>query len=157
MNGARAIFELPGKRRRAVLSLAPLIDVTFILLIFFMLVTQFQKFAPVDVALQAERAPVADAPSGTAGIAERLTLTIGATGVLRLSGGPDLTIQTLPQALIRGVADVLSRGGDSPVIAIAPDPDVPLQLLLEVMEAVQTLRSVQTQIVVPDVPEGGQP
>jgi biopolymer transport protein ExbD len=157
MSFARAAFELPGKRRRAVLSLAPLIDVTFILLIFFMLVTQFQKFAPVDVALEAERAPVVDTPGGVAGVAETLTLTISADGVLQISGSPAITIEALPQALIRNVADVLSRGGDSPVIAIAPEPDVPLQLLLEVIEAVQRLRSVQTQIVVPEVDEGGQP
>ncbi len=157
MSVARAAFELPGKRRRAVLSLAPLIDVTFILLIFFMLVTQFQRFAPVDVALEAERTPVVDRPGGIAGVAETLTLAISADGVLRISGGPAIAIEALPQALIRSVADVLSRGGDSPVIAIAPEPDVPLQLLLEVMEAVQRLRSVHAQIVVPEDTEGGQP
>ncbi len=157
MRAARAAFELPGKRRRAVLSLAPLIDVTFILLIFFMLVTQFQRFAPVDVALEAERTPIVDTPGGTAGVAETLTLAISADGVLRISDGPAIGIEALPQALIRSVADVLSRGGDNPVIAIAPEPDVPLQLLLEVMEAAQRLRSVQTQIVVPEMSEGGQP
>jgi biopolymer transport protein ExbD len=157
MSFARAAFELPGKRRRAVLSLAPLIDVTFILLIFFMLVTQFQRFAPVDVALEAERTPVVDTPGGGAGVAETLTLAISADGVLRISGGPGIGIEALTPALIRSVADVMSRGGDSPVIAIAPEPDVALQLLLEVMEAVQKLRSVETQIVVPEVTEGGQP
>jgi hypothetical protein len=77
--------------------------------------------------------------------------------VLRISGGPAIGIEALTPALIRSVADVMSRGGDNPVIAIAPEPDVPLQLLLEVMEAVQKLRSVETQIVVPEVTEGGQP
>jgi biopolymer transport protein ExbD len=157
MSVARAAFELPGKRRRAVLSLAPLIDVTFILLIFFLLVTQFQKYAPVDVALEARRTPVVDTPGAGAGVTETLALTIGADGVLQISGGPAIGIEALTPALIRSVADVMSRGGDSPVIAIAPEPDVALQLLLEVMEAVQKLRSVETQIVVPEVTEGGQP
>ncbi|MGI9387838.1 MAG: ExbD/TolR family protein, partial [Methyloligellaceae bacterium] len=44
-------FQLSGARQRASLSLAPLIDVTFILLIFFMLVTQFSHVAPLDVEL----------------------------------------------------------------------------------------------------------
>ena len=146
-------FDLPGKRRRAVLSLAPLIDVTFILLIFFMLVTQFQRFSPVNVELESGRAPVVEESGDGVGASARITLAISADGTIRVADEVDLTVETLQQPLADLVSRLLAEGRDNPVIAVEPAADVPLQVLLNVVGAMQTLPSVKMQIV---VPEGGE-
>ena len=43
-------FDLPRRQKRAVLSLAPLIDVTFILLIFFMLAARFGQEGTIEIS-----------------------------------------------------------------------------------------------------------
>ena len=73
-------ISFPKIDRRAVISLAPLIDITFILLIFFMLVTQFGRLAPVNVELgeiKSEPPPSVEA-DGIRG-QRRLVLSLEAT------------------------------------------------------------------------------
>jgi biopolymer transport protein ExbD len=146
-------FDLPRGRRRALLSLAPLIDVTFILLIFFMLVTQFDRFAPLQLALGQKR----DAPlqplrqQGSA--AGALTLEIRADGALRLDGQDAITIEALPAILTERMA-----GNAEPLIAIDPELQVPLQQLLDVLNVIQKIPSLKSQIIVPRMPaHGDQP
>jgi len=139
-----ARFDLPRGRRRAVLSLAPLIDVTFILLIFFMLVTQFDRFAPLQLVLGQKRdAPLQPPRQHGAGVGT-LTLEIGADGALRLDGRDAITIEALPAILTARTA-----GEAEPLIAIDPEPEVPLQRLLDVLKAVQTVPSLKSRIIVP--------
>jgi biopolymer transport protein ExbD len=148
-DGAGPLFDLPARRRRMGMSLAPLIDVTFILLIFFMLVTQFERFAPVDVTLGDARDFPAVRTPGEPGAANRLRLDIGADGAIRLPGRPAIALDELAGVLPREVERVRGRRRGQPVIAIAPQPAVPLQLLLDVLGAVQQIPSVEAQIVVP--------
>jgi biopolymer transport protein ExbD len=137
-------FDLPRGRRRALLSLAPLIDVTFILLIFFMLVTQFDRFAPLQLVLGQKRDAPLQPPRRQGAGAGTLTLEIGADGALRLDGRNAVTIEALPAILTARTA-----GEAEPLIAIDPEPEVPLQQLLDVLKAVQTVPSLKSRIVVP--------
>ena len=137
-------FDLPRGRRRALLSLAPLIDVTFILLIFFMLVTQFDRFAPLQLVLGQKRDAPLQPPRQQGAGAGTLTLEIGADGSLRFDGRDAITIEALPAILTARTA-----GEAEPLIAIDPEPEVPLQQLLDVLKAVQTVPSLKSRIIVP--------
>lgn len=149
-----AAFELPHRRRRAVLSLAPLIDVTFILLIFFMLVTQFQRFAPVDVTLGPKEDLALFEPRQRTYDSEKLVLEIHADGVIRFTGRNPISAGELPDILAREFAGTPASDAEKPVIAVAPEPDVPLQLLIDVLSVVQKHPSLRMHIIIPAVEEG---
>ena len=150
-------FALPGRRRRMALSLAPLIDVTFIMLIFFMLVTQYSRLAPVDVTLgeisqvqlpqQAAAAPESKAQS---------RLTLRSDGSLDLDGRPVPNIAELPAALREKESQVLqaatapeTQADEKPVLLIDPDPDVDLQLLIDTLSALEEAPMFAVQIAIP--------
>lgn len=152
-------FELPGSRRRAVLSLAPLIDVTFIILIFFMLVTQFTHLAPVHVALGALQPAVA-LPDYTGEMGRRRQVRLFINGEGRISFG---TFQgsigpRFTQAL-RAWSNQPETNGMTvakPVLLIEPQETVPLQLLIDVMEEVQRHPAFVMKIVIPSQSEADQ-
>ena len=67
-------LDLPRRRRRAI-SLAPLIDVVFILLLFFILTTNFTRWRELPVAMPAQ--------SEALDLPEVRVLQLAADGVLR--------------------------------------------------------------------------
>ncbi len=146
IDGTKGTFELPGRRRRAVLSLTPLIDVTFILLIFFMLVTQFERFAAIVFTLYA-RVEFSELRRDGPG-AENLLLTIQADGMIRLKGAAPLALNELRESLARQIDGSVSPDTEQPVLAVAPEPGVPLQLLIDVLTIVQQSNATP-RIIVP--------
>ena len=91
----------PARRRRALIGLTPLIDVVFILLIFFMLASRLGDWRGL---------PVVSAPGGDGGgMAGAVLLELRADG-LRLSGAP-LDAAALAASLPSG-RRVLLRAGD---------------------------------------------
>jgi len=146
------ILGLPRGRRRALLSLAPLIDVTFILLIFFMLVTQFTRLAPIEVTLGS--APdVIEQPKSAEGAAaaRETTVLIHADGSLQVQGQPLAGAAALGEAL-QARWRALSRMADGegePLILVKPDADVPLQLLIDVLVVVENVPQMPLRLVVP--------
>lgn len=150
----QVIFALPGRRRRMILSLAPLIDVTFILLIFFMLVTQFQRYAPVDVTLGAEQSiPLSDLRQET-GPPDALILDIRADGSIRLDGRDATSIDDLGGVLAEAAGNGRVADADTLIVAIKPEANVPLQLLIDVLSAVQKNPSLKSRIIIPESMEG---
>ncbi len=134
-------FDLPGGRRRAALSLVPLIDVTFILLIFFMLVTQFQRLAPVDVTLSASQIQPEDPATRQQGRPFVQVVTLRADGSILLNGDPG-AISDLPRML--QMASAVIR-----LVELHPDPGVPLQTLIDAMMTIQQAEGVTVQITEP--------
>jgi biopolymer transport protein ExbD len=144
-------FDFPERRPRAVFSLAPLIDVTFILLIFFMLVTQFERYGPVDVTLSGSQLqPLEDRPSAAASVRKRI-VEIRANGTLIV----DRRVMSLSEFSALFADD---EGEASRAVLLKPEPDVPLQTLIDVLGAVQTIPGITTQILTPPLPkpEGGE-
>lgn len=144
-------FKLSGVRRRAVLSLAPLIDVTFILLVFFMLVTQFSRAVPLDVELGALE-PALSLPKSAEGESRQslLRLTVHANGRVDFADFKNLKIQQLAEA-IAATSRVLESGETMPkipVVLIDPDETVPLQLLIDVIEEVQRHPEFTMKVVI---------
>ena len=52
-------MRLEGPRARSLLSLTPIIDVVFLLLLFFMLASTFSRYADVEIAIGGRLAPSA--------------------------------------------------------------------------------------------------
>lgn len=74
-----SVLSFTQRRRKSVIGLTPLIDVVFILLLFFMLASNFQKKGGMQVAVPAESAPSVEPVDG-------LTIRIQSADVLWLDG-----------------------------------------------------------------------
>lgn len=116
-----------GRRRRASISLTPLIDVVFILLVFFMLASSFQDRRAIELVAPARAgaagAPMEGAllvevrPDGLRLSAERVSLDVLVARVgERATGRPDLRVLVKPargvvlQETVR-VLDALAAAG----------------------------------------------
>lgn len=111
---------LPRKR---LLSLTPLIDVVFILLLFFMLASSFVEWRAIGLNVpKAERGRGPDQPS--------LRVRLTGDGGLYLNGDA-VTLKSLGQR----IQPVLRRNAEQPV-AVLPESGVPLQRLVSVLDSV---------------------
>lgn len=110
--------------RRRPITLTPLIDIIFLLLLFFMLSSSFTRFGELPLVNAAGGVP----PSGQA----PLFVQLGADG-LRLNG-TDLSLAALPQALAR-IAD--GAGGETRTLLLSLDDEVTSQALVELLVLLQ--------------------
>lgn len=111
-----------SRRRRALISLTPLIDVVFILLVFFMLASSFLDWRAIDLSAPAEAA----AGSSMEGV---LLVEIRNDG-LRLSG-ESLALEDL-------VLEIEARVAENPEqrVLVRPAEGVTLQEAVEVLDRV---------------------
>ena len=98
-----------AERRRASIGLTPLIDVVFILLIFFMLASSFLDWRSIQVS-----AGTTGAAAARPGLTGALLVDIRADG-LRLSGAP-----VTPAELSRQVAARIEARADQRIVVVAP-------------------------------------
>jgi biopolymer transport protein ExbD len=112
-------FDSPAPRRRLV-SLTPLIDVVFILLVFFMLASSLVKWQSVEMGAPA---------SATAG-----TPVVGSWLVRVQPEGLDLNAEAIAAAELAG--RVSARIGEDPAqrILVQPAPGVSIQRLVDVLD-----------------------
>lgn len=109
------------------INLTPLIDVVFLLLIFFMVTTTFTRESQLEVELpqiQSEQGMVDD---------QRVDVVIDAGGNIEING--EMLINTQSDTLRRALDTVLDAGSDQ-VVVITTDRATPSQSLLNVMDAV---------------------
>ena len=142
-------FDLGGKRRRSTLSMAPLIDFTFILLIFFMVVTQFDRFTTVDVSMQ-KSARNTTLPPLTAekGEMERsLHLVIREDGRFVLNGKDIGDIQSFAGVLRERVTEM--KEGNAPLLFVEPEAAVSMQLFIDALNTLKALHGFSMRIVSP--------
>ena len=148
------VFDLPERRRRGVLSLAPLINLTFILLILFVLAAQFDRFAATDIVLGGgEVIQLAGPDSETADAVKGLVVKVSANGGLSVGGRDGVAMAELASILQDQLGDAPPQSA-TPLIAIAPEPDAPLQILIDVVSAVQRTQHFKTRIIVPEAAGG---
>ena len=112
----------PQPRRRTLISLTPLIDVVFILLVFFMLASNFLEWRAITLDAPKE------AKGRAGGIEGSLLVEIRADG-LRLSGLP-LSLEEL----VGRVGEHLSKTPDRGIF-IKPAPEISLQETIIVLDA----------------------
>lgn len=116
----------PHKREDPEVSLTPLIDVVFLLLIFFMVTTTFRKESEYEIVLpEASQEPV---PAEQ----QRLVVSIDANGNYSINEQrlSDNGLATLRQAL----ADAVGDKPDQPLILRA-DADTPHQAVVRALDA----------------------
>ncbi|RKT44840.1 ExbD/TolR family protein [Thiocapsa rosea] len=112
-------FEVPAPRRRLI-GLTPLIDVVFILLVFFMLASSLINWQAIEMGAPA---------SASAG-----TPVVGSWLVRVQPESLDLNAETIAAAELAG--RVAARIGEDPAqrILIQPAPGVSLQRLVDVLD-----------------------
>ena len=109
------------RRRPAGIRLTPLIDVVFILLVFFMLASSFMDWRGFDLGL-----PAADARADPD--TRPIVVRVLADGGFRLGG-----LDVAPDALASRVAGVLEESADRPVVVRA-DAGAPIQATVRALD-----------------------
>ncbi len=127
-------FESAGRPRRRV-SLTPLIDVVFLLLIFFMLATHFgsERFLPLRVR------PDAAESASTPVRQDEIRILVSAEGRAQLDG-VELSPEELPRALARALAVDPNRP-----VRVLPVPDSSLQAIVTLLAELE--RADVTEVV----------
>ncbi|MEQ8659425.1 MAG: biopolymer transporter ExbD [Gammaproteobacteria bacterium] len=116
----QALMPMRRHRRSGRMSLTPLIDCVFILLVFFMLQTNFLRPRSIEFTQAA----------GSAGAASQTTMIaveLHANGSVWLNG------EESSMAALRGYASRISQPSETRVM-LAVDPDVILQQAVDVMD-----------------------
>lgn len=133
--------RLPVRKRRTFM-LTPLVDVMFLVLIFFMLSSQTGSYGLLSIVPPArtETAPVAAVPAaaGAAGVGE-LVVSIGA-GTVHIGGRP-FTMDALPGTL----SALRSAGYEHAVLLTTTAASV--QDVVSVLEAFESVRFARTRLV----------
>lgn len=115
-------IEAPPPRRRAIVGLTPLIDVVFILLIFFMLATSFLDWRSVSLAIPPETASPTDAEP------RRLVVEVEADGDI-LVAGDVVTLRDLSSRL----RAAMEEDSERPVV-IRPQDGTTLRRIMVVVD-----------------------
>ncbi|HEX9646423.1 MAG TPA: biopolymer transporter ExbD [Alphaproteobacteria bacterium] len=124
-------------RPRPRLSIAPLIDVVFLLLVFFMLASSFIEPAAIDLAMSRPQA----APQAAA---EPLVVDVRAGGEVRLNGLALALDQLGPEIAARPGA-----AGDRPV-TVRAEAEVPVALLVAVMDRLRGAGFANLRLATPE-------
>lgn len=147
-------FNMPGERQRATLSLAPLIDVTFILLIFFMLVSQFTRLSPIDVSLSSASTKINTSLTVTGGEQLKAILQLHVNGAFMVNGkhhqadiGLSGAIDLLKAYFDEQVESAPPSINGKKLVLLDPDPGVTLQQLIDVMTALKKTPEFSVNIV----------
>ena len=127
-------IEATPRRRRNLVSLTPLIDVVFILLVFFMLATSFLDWRSIAMDLPGQGGEVSGEPTA-------LVVRIGADAAVQLDGAPLEGLEELEQA----VSSALQQEPDRLVI-VRPADSVRLQQITWVVERLQSAGAVQMRL-----------
>ncbi|MEQ8279146.1 MAG: biopolymer transporter ExbD [Deltaproteobacteria bacterium] len=128
----RRVLGGKKERRGAGVDMAPLIDMVFILLIFFMVTTSFVQETGVDIS----RPESATATSIEQGF---VPITIDASGAVHVAG------RAIPADSVRGVRTALEDSGKRRIV-IQADKDVRTQLLLTVLDTCRIAGAEQVDV-----------
>lgn len=118
-------FQRP-RRQEVDINLTPLIDVVFLLLIFFMVSTTFTKETHLEINLpEASTAPPADKQP------ETIEVVINADGNYSVNGQP--LVNTQEKTLYRAISELIP-GGKRPSLTITADANTPHQAVVTAMD-----------------------
>lgn len=111
------------RRRRSLVILTPLVDVVFILLVFFMLVSNFSDRRVIDMLTPAAAKQATEADS--VGV---ILIRVGRDGSLNISGLPTTAVKLAQEVAVRSVGDIEYS------YLIQPDAGVSLQEVVSVVD-----------------------
>ena len=108
-------------------NLTPLIDVVFLLLIFFMLTTTFDRNAKIKIDLPKTQSAVA--------VAEKNTMELMVDGKGSYYIGGREVLNSKPETLFQAMSQALdSRGGENPPLVISADANANYQAVITAMD-----------------------
>ncbi|MBF2760985.1 MAG: biopolymer transporter ExbD [Ectothiorhodospiraceae bacterium AqS1] len=115
------------RRRRMAIALTPLIDVVFILLVFFMLVSTYLDWRSIEMTTDA----AALGSSAASPESEPLLITVALSG-LRLNGNP------VSEDDLASEVHALLAHDPAAIVSVRPIKDVPLQALVSVLDILRS-------------------
>ncbi len=120
----------PPRQREVELNLTPLIDVVFLLLIFFMVSTTFVKESEIDLTLPEASADLREEPI------DKIEVAVDRDGTVFVDGQALVSsrVETIRQALNRALSGAQGEAGD-PVVIISADAEASHQAVVDVMDA----------------------
>lgn len=119
-------MKLPGQtRHKALIGLTPLIDVVFILLLFFLLASSFLEWHTISLTTPATQGMVKGSSGGA------VLIRLGANGAMDLNGRP-ITIKELPNKLNTFLVNKPEQK-----ILVRPANGVPLQAVVHILDGVK--------------------
>ena len=125
-------FKRPRRAGRgfAVVEITPLVDVIFLLLIFFVVSTTFVRTAAIEVDLPDASAVAGRVPDG-------IEVRVTASGAYAVNGDP------VPGADMSGLLAALRRArrdaGGTPLVVVAADADARHATVVQVLDAAREL------------------
>lgn len=126
---SRMVFRERKRHKAVELNVISLVDVLFLLLIFFMLTSTFKRAGELQLNLPESSTA---GPTAAAGAAENVDLVLTERGTLMLDGAP-MTFETLPAGL--RTLGVRRPGAQ---IMIQAETGVPLGQIVRILDAVRT-------------------
>lgn len=121
-------------RRRSLISLTPLIDVVFILLLFFLLASSFLEWHTIKLSTPATQGMTAGSSGGA------VLIRLGSNGVLDINGQP-IQIDQLSDRLVQ----FLDKKPDQKIL-VRPAKGVPLQPVVKVLDAVKEAGGINVSL-----------
>ena len=116
------------KRQRDVeVNLTPLIDVVFLLLIFFMVSTTFISESSIDISL-----PVSATADTTIDVNKNIELSLKSDGTVFIG---ERSLGAFNSEKIESVLTAVAQKAESPIIVISADSDISHQAEISVMDA----------------------
>lgn len=128
------------------LNLTPLIDMVFLLLVFFMMTTTFNRESQLEINL-----PEATSAESTPVTPSVIRVVIDAQGQYSVDNSPPLIdnrLETLVRAMERAVTDK-----QDPVVMISADAFAQHQMVIRAMEAAKELGLLKLTFEAQDSPE----
>ncbi len=125
-------FSVPETEEVSI-NLTPLIDIVFLLLIFFMVSTTFQRETELEIALPEASAEASSEPAVSA-----LILEIDATGAYRLSTEQSGKSSDFASVNIEQLSEMLkglSAKNDTATLVIKADAKTPHQAVVQALDA----------------------
>jgi len=116
----------PRRQKEVDVNLTPLIDVVFLLLIFFMVTTSFDKDAEIKIDL-----PTADNTTSSQ-TTDRLELVIDSQGRYYINGREVLNTQA--ETLFQAMKHVLTQQDEVPLLVISADANANYQAVVTAMD-----------------------
>ncbi len=127
------------------LDITPLIDVVFLLLIFFMVSTTFEHNSEINITLPTSSKEVKEAKP------DSVNISLDASGNVYINDKAlvNAQLETIKQALSEAVLGI-----DEPPIIISADAEASHQSVIKVMDAARQLNLIRITFMTQELPEG---
>jgi biopolymer transport protein ExbD len=137
----------PNRKQDIELDITPLIDVVFLLLIFFMVSTTFERESEINITLPEASKELNQAKP------DAINVAIDAQSHIYINDREILNTQL--STIKQGIYDALGNLTEAPII-ISADEQTPHQMIIKVMDAARQLGLIRITFATRRIPEDEQ-